>query len=456
MLFSSLAYLLLMTLTRVLEIVSKRPAWILLLASAIFYVVAGWYDTAIFFGCVVTNWAILKILPPAKIRIWVAVIFNIGVLASFKYAEFLFGHDPQTGGSYIDVALPLGISFYIFQMVAYQVDVVRGVSKEASSFKSFLLFKAFFPQLVAGPIVRAHELLPQIERLFEGKKKKVRLASYGLGLLLLGLIKKVVFADSIAPFVDDIFGYGPESMAWAWLGSVLFAFQLYFDFSGYSDMAIGSAYLLGIKLPINFRTPYLSRGPREFWQRWHITLSTWIRDYLYIPLGGSKGTWLRNGLVVIGTMAVAGLWHGADTTFILWGGIWGAFIFVARYFKWLTLPSPLGIALNFTAVVLLWVLFRSTDMAAAVQYYKIMLGLQPGQASDAVFYEQTHVFPVLIGISALMYCFHILESRLSRVKTLLVLKKWDGWFLWSFMIGLILLIILLPKPEFNSFIYFRF
>jgi alginate O-acetyltransferase complex protein AlgI len=458
MLFNSLAYMTLLGLEKFIGYISAIPAVILLGGSFIFYLFAGAFDTAVFCTSIIVNWIILVYLPKNSTRIFVAVVANIGLLFFFKYINIFtdINSNTENYNSYIDLTLPLGISFYTFQILSHQIDVVRGDTKPAASFRSFSLFIAFFPQLIAGPIVRSRELLPQIERLFQGKKRKFRLVSYGLGLFLLGLFKKVVLADSIAPFVDEIFLFGPENALWAWLGSTLFAFQIYLDFSGYSDMAIGSAYLLGIRLPINFKTPYLSKGPREFWQRWHITLSTWIKDYLYIPLGGGKGNLARKGTVVIFTMAVAGLWHGAGLTFVLWGALWGIYILSSRIFPAFQLPTPIAIILHFFVTVLIWVLFRAPNWRAALEYYKVMLGIAPGQASSATFYEQTEILPVLLCVTILLAVLHFVEDKIHHIRTVRILKRYNGAFLWTMFATLAILIILLPRDGINPFIYFRF
>ncbi|QQG36302.1 MAG: MBOAT family protein [Micavibrio aeruginosavorus] len=456
MLFNSLAYLSMLLLTRAVSLLTGRPALVFLASSIVFYLFAGWYDTFIFFGSVVVNWLICRYLPHNRLRLCAAILFNAGLLFFFKYAGFVTGTADNESSSYINAALPLGISFYTFQMLAYQIDVARGISKEASSFRSFALFISFFPQLIAGPIVRSRELLPQIERLFARRPRRLRLVAYGLSLFLLGLFKKVFIADSLSPFVDEIFNAGPESAVWAWLGGVLFSFQIYCDFSGYSDMAIGSAYLLGIRLPVNFRTPYLSQGPREFWQRWHITLSNWIRDYLYIPLGGSRGSVVKTGFVVIATMALAGLWHGADMTFVVWGGLWGAYIYATRYIPRGFLPIPGRILLHFSITVFLWVLFRSPDIHSALSYYKIMLGIEPGIPTQDSFHDERALLPALTAIAALLCCFHYLENRFSTLRTVRWLRHKDGIFLRSALITLTILIIMLPRVALNPFIYFRF
>jgi alginate O-acetyltransferase complex protein AlgI len=456
MLFNTLAFITLLLVSISLARYKSIAAGILLASSGVFYFFAGYFDASVFLLSLTLNWAIVLIGLPKTSRIALAVIFNIGLLAFFKYLNFFtnFG-SVETNNSYIDIALPLGISFYTFQIMAYHVDVARGQSPEASKFSVFALFVAFFPQLIAGPIVRLHELLPQIERIFRGQRKNVRLWSFGLALFTMGLIKKVVFADSISPIVDEVFLYGPETMGWAWLGATLFAFQIYLDFSGYSDMAIASAFLLGIKLPLNFRTPYLSMGPREFWQRWHITLSNWIRDYLYVPLGGSKGNILRTSSIVILTMAIAGLWHGAEVTFIYWGAMWGFYIFLARQLNW-KLPRPLSIAANFAVTVILWVPFRAPDSKIAIDFYSVMFGFREGTVNSATFFDERGLLPIALFLCALLFGFHIIEYRLAGIKTLLRLKKYQGPVFFGSIAFIGLALILLQNQVSNPFIYFRF
>lgn len=427
------------------------PAIVLIISSLLFYGVAGPFDTIVFLSTVCVNWLIQIAGLPGRWRIAAAALVNIGLIFSFKYKGLFFGAGPATG-SYIDTALPLGISFYCFQALAYHVDVVKGHSPPARSFASFFLFKSFFPQLVAGPIVRARQFLPQVERLFAGTPRRHRLLSYGLALCVLGLIKKVGLADSLAPIVDDIFSTAPDSAYYAWLGAVLFTFQIYFDFSGYSDIAIGAAYLLGMRLPINFLTPYMSTGPREFWQRWHISLSTWIRDYLYIPLGGGRGHWARAAVVLVGSMAIAGLWHGANYTFVLWGGGWGLYILAGRLSHgWISCPRAPRWALHMTMVVMLWVLFRSPSLGYAMSYLTTMLSFQGWQAPA----EAAPAWLAAAGVAAL-FVLHAIEYRLNRRATVLALRRWNTPFGFGLLIGLGLLLILIPSSNANPFIYFRF
>ncbi|HLN36316.1 MAG TPA: MBOAT family O-acyltransferase, partial [Xanthobacteraceae bacterium] len=256
---------------------------VLLAASIVFYAAAGLRDSLVATAVILANFGFQ--FPIMRDRRWLyaALVFNIGCLAYFKYRVFLAtaaGFD--VFGQHL--IIPLGISFYVFQLTAFQIDLSRGRAKPFYSLPRFALFKLFFGQLIAGPIMRWRQFGPQIHRLFDGTLPRRRLLGIALGLCLVGLIKKVVFADALAPFVDTIFHNGPAGAAAAWLGIFLFSSQVYFDFSGYSDIALGLGYLFGLRLAVNFRQPFTALTPQDFWRRWHITLSFWIRDYLFIPL----------------------------------------------------------------------------------------------------------------------------------------------------------------------------
>lgn len=461
MLFNSLSYLLLLMLSRLFVMVPRHGASLLLISSVIFYMFCGLSDALIFFTSIVLNWLVAGGIKDTRLRIIVAVIGNVGLLVFFKYAEFIAATSGLSGHavSYVTAAIPVGISFYTFHILSYQIDVARGLAAPARSFRSFALFVSFFPHLIAGPIVRAHQLLPQLERLFAGRRRRLYLVTYGFSLFAWGLFKKVVLADGISPFVDDIFAFGPENSYWAWVGAILFAFQIYLDFSGYSDMAIGSAYLLGIKLPTNFMTPYLSRGPQEFWNRWHITLSHWIRDYLYIPLGGNRGGWVRNAGVVVLTMAVAGLWHGANYTFVLWGALWGFYIFAVRmatrtfnikFAAWVSWP------IHIVIVCLLWVIFRSANLDSAFHYLAVMWGMAEGVPSKALFFHQMNVGWVLGAMTIILMVLHYAESLLHTKKTIYVLRRLNIPFTCGVLMMVIVGLILVQSTSANPFIYFRF
>ena len=373
----------------------KAQNVLLLFASYVFY---GWWDWRflglIAFSTVVDFFVGIRVAEASEKRMknwWMAVslLVNLGLLAYFKYANFFIESWIEAWGamgvtmhaSTLKVILPVGISFYTFQTLSYSIDIYRGTLKPTRSLVNFAAFVSFFPQLVAGPIERASRLLPQIEtqRVFKYEEGVA-----GLRLILWGMLKKVVVADTCAIYANDIFAnYTEYSGPTLMLGAVYFAFQIYGDFSGYSDIAIGTAKLFGIQLMTNFKTPYFSRDIAEFWRRWHISLSTWFRDYLYIPLGGSRvGKWkaVRNVFIIF---LVSGFWHGANWTFIVWGGIHaGLFLPLLlrgtnrRYTsetiaegKWLpTGRELLGMAWTFTMVCVAWVFFRAESVEEAVAY----------------------------------------------------------------------------------------
>lgn len=461
MIFNSFGYILLLVLSRLGLLVAPWPAAVLLCSSILFYVLAGTFDFLIFSVSLLLNWLIsVLIYKKSRWRIGFAAVFNIGLLFFFKYANFILSSAGTTTvfetPYYVGVVLPLGISFYTFHILAYHINVANKTSDEASGFFPFALFISFFPQLVAGPIVRPHQLLPQIERLFKGQRRKVYFKSFGLGLLVLGLFKKIILADSIAPFVDQIFQFGPENLLWAWIGALLFSFQIYLDFSGYSDIAIASAFLLGFRLPWNFRTPYLSAGPQEFWQRWHITLSSWIRDYVYIPLGGSRAGAFKNMLILVGCMSMAGLWHGANWTFFLWGFLWGVYIYVARFLKIQFLPRPVLIIGHFAITAFLWVLFRAENVTQSLSYYAVMLGICHGQQSFGTFFEERGMMTILSTLLLFLFAFHVFEGRLLSKAALYRLKRYQGPFLYGALCMVGFAILLIQHQNLNPFIYYRF
>lgn len=432
-----------------------------LVTSIVCYAMAGWGDLILISSVLAVNYFLSFGVKDRRI-LTLTLIFNIACLATFKYRTFFLnemGINQDVFSS--NIIIPLGISFYIFHIIAYQVDLYRGHTKFISGFAKFSLFVVFFPQLIAGPILRANQLAPQLERVWKGKPPIKRLYAYGLILCLCGLAKKIILADSISPAVDIAFSQLPSQTWVAWQGATLFGFQLYFDFSGYSDIAIGLAYLVGIRLPNNFRTPYLSLGPSEFWQRWHITLSRWIRDYLYIPLGGSKkGGLFRQLLILILVMSLAGLWHGANWTFILWGFGWGIYCAFERlllkiYPNLYNNFKPFFVIFNLAVVFVLLVWFRSPNASYALDYTKILFGFgvnAPLKPSE-VWFSSMWSLPLTFSVLLLL---HILERYADRPQVLWKLKKWNGPFLWSLLGALCFWLVMIPKMNVNPFIYFRF
>jgi alginate O-acetyltransferase complex protein AlgI len=349
----------------------------LLWCSLVFY--AWWkpvFVTLLIASILVNFWFGKRV---ALRRVWLmaGLAFNLALLGFFKYANFfaaLLGLASPFGG----ILLPLGISFFTFQQIMYLVDRARG-EIQAVPFLEYACFIAFFPHLIAGPIVRPSHILPQLANLQPLLTWRARLAA-GLEIFLLGLAKKLVLADGLARFADPGFAasarHDPLTLIEAWVALLAYALQIYFDFSGYSDMAIGLARLFGIDFPANFNSPYQARNIGDFWRRWNITLSGFLRDYLYIPLGGNRRGEARRIANLMITMLLGGLWHGAALRFVLWGALHGAYLVIHGWGERLgvRLPVLLSWLLTLLGVLLAWVPFRADGFAAAMQFYRGLLG----------------------------------------------------------------------------------
>ena len=379
----------------------KHQNLFLLISSYFFYMQWEWkYLILILISSSVDFFCAKKIYTSInkKLYLGISIFANLGILFVFKYYNFfiesfisLFGIYNESSLLFINLLLPIGISFYTFQTLSYSIDVYFNRMKPVNNIVNFFLYVSFFPQLVAGPIERANYLINQI------KKEKIintKIMDMGVSLILVGLFKKIVIADNLAYYVDDIFAnYQNYDGGVLILGLVYFSFQIYCDFSGYSDIAIGTARLFGIELNLNFKFPYHSKNISEFWKRWHISLSTWFRDYVYIPLGGSKNSRLntyRNLLIVF---TLSGLWHGANLTFIFWG-----LYHVILYYIWIIIKlrfkstskifDLLSIIYTYITVTIGWVFFRSETINDAFNYLKLsILKLNfPGELRSALVY----------------------------------------------------------------------
>ena len=369
MLFNTLTYMLFLPLVFMAywwQKTCKGQNWVVIIASMVFY---GWWSTkflALMISTCIVNYAIVKGLEQApkyrKTLAAAALTINFGTLGIYKYfnffAENLAWALEQAGWKAdlptLQVILPVGISFYTFQLSGYVIDFCRGTIKRNPGLTDFLAFITFFPQLVAGPIERGNDMLPQISR---KRKFNYLQARDGMRQLLWGLVKKMLIDDNCADMANHIFAnYTSCSLQDLWLGALYFTFQIYGDFSGYSDMAIGSAKLFGIRLSTNFMRPYFAKDVKEFWRRWHITLMTWFKDYVYIPLGGSRKGAMRKRINNITVFTLSGLWHGSNWTFVVWG-LYHALWFVIPH-KWMT----------FLVVMIGWVIFRSPDIYSAFDY----------------------------------------------------------------------------------------
>ena len=359
----------------------------LVAASLVFY--GSWNPAYVpgFAVLIVANWA-LGLMAVARPRpaVLLGVGINLSVLAFFKYADWVLGSSANLleritgeapGFSPLGIILPLAISFVTFTMLAYVIDTARG-SRPERHLGRFALFVTFFPHLIAGPIMRGYEFLPQVRHPRPFRRTYLVAA---LPLLVGGLFKKTL-GDNLAPVVESLFAdpTGFSSVA-IWIGVTAFAFQIYFDFSGYTDLALGSAQLLGFRLPRNFDWPYRSLSIQEFWRRWHMTLSRWLRDYLYIPLGGSRHGPARNYLALFTTMLLGGLWHGAGLTFVIWGGWHGVGLAVHRWWRRRgggALPPPAAWGVTFLFVLIGWIFFRAESVSDAMTLLTRAISLTDG------------------------------------------------------------------------------
>jgi alginate O-acetyltransferase complex protein AlgI len=356
--------------------------WVLVAASAVFY---AWWDVRflpLLAGHIVVTWVLARAYGATcrKSVLWLGVALNFASLAFFKYTGFLLENLAAVGGLAVpksEIILPIGISFFTFQCVSYLIDMARGDAPQYP-LRRLTLFVVLFPHLIAGPIVRHNEIIPQFDRdpLREGLAERL---SKGATLLTIGLVLKVLVADKIAPHVDRIFAHaanGTPGLWEAWLGILGFSLQIYFDFSAYSEMAIGLALLFGFNFPMNFAMPYRATSLRDFWRRWHMSLSRFLRDYLYIPLGGSREGFARFVIATLITMGLCGLWHGAGWTFVIWGLLHGVGLVVCRAWDQggLPMPSWLGWLLTVLFVTLAFMIFRAPDLGVAANMMTGALG----------------------------------------------------------------------------------
>jgi D-alanyl-lipoteichoic acid acyltransferase DltB (MBOAT superfamily) len=474
---------------------------VLFLAGASFFFY-GWWSPAslpIFLGSISVNYAIGMAIRRARMTgaggtatrwLWAGVSFNLGLLCYFKYLGFLAGSIRSITGLDLpvpEIELPIGISFYSFTQLAFLVDHWRHPIED-KSLSRYSVFVSFFPHLVAGPIIHHRDIMPQFERQ-DFRKPPFPMVAAGLALLAVGLFKKCAVADNLAPVAGALFdavGDGARIKALeAWVGVLAYTMQIYFDFSGYSDMAVGIGYLFGIRFPINFWSPYQARSIIDFWRRWHITLSQFLRDYLYIPLGGNRFGELMRYRNLILTMLLGGLWHGANWTFVIWGALHGSLLAANHLWEahrpksWPSLGLP-GIFLSrvatFLFVCLAWVFFRSDTPRTAWSLIGLMAGSRGGGLPEgwdfAGWCRAAEIEPVqaalLIGAILLAHCCPnsaaiLLGLRVGDKGKLVAgdpaargVFAFRPTWPWAVTTGLILLIALWFGPEVSEFIYFQF
>ena len=395
----------------------------------------------------------------------VSVVTNLSLLGFFKY--FNFGVDSWNatvaalglGGwgfeTALRVTLPLGISFYTFQSMSYTIDVYRGRTAALHNPVDFACYVAMFPQLVAGPIIRFNEVAGQLVE----REHTVEKASRGLAFFAFGMAKKVLLANPCGKVADLCFEAGSVTVLDAWYGAAAYAFQIYFDFSGYSDMAIGLALIFGFSLPKNFDSPYRSRSMTEFWRRWHMSLSRWLRDYLYVPLGGNRKGRRRTYVNLFIVMALGGLWHGAAWNFVVWGAYHGILLAIERMRgreeAWAGVPGPLRVTGTFLLVLISWVFFRAADLTVALRYLGNMTGLVAARPEAALVGEivQRPYYLGTFAVAALVvwaapqtwaFVGNDGDRRLTAPKALLALAA-----LWTAL-------VMMESQGYNPFIYFIF
>lgn len=469
--FNSIPYFLLLGVVFVVywRIPLRAKNVLLLVASYVFYGAWDWRFLGLLALSTLIDYGVGLALhgtdDERSRRLWLAtsVVANLGILGFFKYFNFfvdggveLFRAIGLDGGSpVLEVVLPVGISFYTFQSLSYTIDIYRRELTPTRDLVDYAAFVSFFPQLVAGPIERARRLLPQIshDRRFPDSQQ----LSSGLALILVGLFKKVAIADVMAPLVEEAFGGASTASGLTVLvGVYAFALQIYGDFSGYTDIARGSARLLGIELMVNFREPYLSRSITEFWRTWHISLSTWLRDYLYVPLGGNRRGTVRTSVNLMVVMLLGGLWHGASWTFVAWGAIHGTYLVVERAaaaagrrthrHPMRVVPGALTWLVTFQLVCLAWIFFRAETFTQAGQVLEALLTRMGGPVASSGL--------VLLGFGAMATLLLDLANRRTESDAPLVQlgPAWRGATIALLALGIIVFAGGTPVP----FLYFQF
>jgi len=377
------------------------------------------------------------------------VMIQVGVLAFFKYANLLPGWSDS-------LVVPVGISFYLFKSISYMADVYKGKLQPEKKPVFFFLYLAFFPDVVSGPINRAEVLIPQLK---EEKAFDYDRAVYGMRLILLGLFKKLLIADTLSRYVNPVFETPGAYMGISYLAAALFyTIEIYCDFSGYSDMAVGIARLFGVCSMENFKSPYLSANIKEFWERWHRSLSGWLRDYVYIPLGGSRKGKLRTYFNLMITFLISGIWHGANLTFLVWGALHGIYQVVYRFYKkhckW-EMPKIIGVALTFAFVSLAWIFFRADSVYDAFYMIRYMgYNLSPLLAYHKMGMVRQD-FYLIIGSVSFLFLVDFLSLRMDVIKAVDRLKapvRWAGYLL----LAALILAFHLHNGTSQQFIYFQF
>lgn len=432
---------------------SVSYAWLLLFSTGINYV----------FGLIAGG-------EGKRLWMWLGIAVNLALLFYFKYALFFIENlnyfAVQLGDQPIklpEIVLPIGISFYTFHGMSYQIDVYRGTVVPQRNFLNLLLYKSFFPQLIAGPIVRYNQISEELEHRNLTQDNLI----VGFKRLLIGLSKKILVANSFAYAADEMWGIYLADMSTlnAWIGIISYTFQIYIDFSAYSDMAIGLARMIGFHFPENFNFPYLASGFKDFWQRWHISLSSWFRDYLYIPLGGNRGGKFRTALNLWVVFLCTGFWHGASWNFVFWGTLHGAYLTIERLLKWnfSFIPKWVKIGFTFFAVMMAWVPFRAENMQQTWGFYQKLFGFGVAPIDNYHLYMQSNVLNKefwLMSVVAAYFSFGFGDGKWGWNVIWKRLKHRFEVLEWLEVLGFVFLFwicsIYIISGSYSPFIYFRF
>jgi len=491
MLFNSIEFILFFIVVITVIVIIKHRKFqhlFLLSASYFFFFASSNYLITLLIFSTILDFYVGKAMGNSKnqlnkkILLSLSLIGNLGLLGFFKYSDFAILQF-NILGNYIDLGyqiplleliFPVGISFYTFQTLSYSIDVYRGKLKPSESFSEFALFVSFFPQLVAGPIIRAKEFLPQLREKIHLSEQGIKLRQIiihnsnlklGITMMAFGFLKKVFFADNIALLVDSLFAdpMGLNSIL-VILGTLAFGFQIYLDFSAYSDIAIGAALILGFKIPQNFNKPYFAISPSDFWSRWHISLSTWLRDYLYIPLGGNKKSKSRTSVNLLSVMIIGGLWHGASWNFLIWGALHGVYLLIYKlivekfpklsknpFFK-----SKMGkiicIFITQYFVFLAWIPFRLSDLDQSLYVMEKYLIFDFDFSMLNIFANSTNLISITLIILFLILHFISYKKENIVEKISKINLKY-----WTLLITIIMILVVFSYSTFSEdFIYFRF
>lgn len=473
MLFHSFEFIMLLSITvLVYYIFPKSRVYALACANLLFYGASGFNYLALFGGVTFISYVLAIKLYDKKNNLYyyLGLLVNLVNLLFFKYSGFLLSNLTgflqigfQNQDEFISkIILPVGISFYTFQIIAYMTDVKRGELQAERSFLRFWVFISFFGQLIAGPIMRGYQFLPQIKGVDKSSWKESRF-KYGIYYIMMGFSKKILLADYLAVYANRFFdSYMNFTILDGWIAAWLFGFQIYFDFSAYSEIAVGVGHLFDLDLDINFRSPYVSSNPKEFWKRWHVTLSSWIRDYIYIPLGGNRRGFAMQCLFLMAAMTLSGMWHGAAWTFLIWGAYHGFLVIMhniyLRYFpefrkglkdkKWYRLVS---IFVFFNLASIGWVFFRAETLLQAIHII--------GKMFDISSLTITAFQLRYLAVAAALYLLHVLEYHIRKNEKELAGKIQKHIPVPLRALGyavMVMALLIIAQTEQSSFIYFQF